>query len=123
MPDQGLNLFVPMHYPMQGDDNLQLEIFKNQQRLVLQGGIDESLAGLPHYEIYGQMLEVAFVESVATTRYGSPRRPPGFVDRLNHGLSEYLKISVDHIQRLRKAVKTCRKGDRKAIKFLRPRQR
>ena len=123
MPRQGLLLFVPAHYPLQGDDDLQSKIFKLQRQVVADQGLDESLAGLPRYKVYGQMLEIASVESTATARYASPRPPRGFVDRLEWGLSDHLGVEIDQIQRLRKAIAACRRGNRGKVACLQPRRR
>ena len=48
--------------------------------------LDTSLAGLPHHEVYGQMLEVEHLERTIRSR-SSARAPPGPAHRARADLS------------------------------------
>ena len=47
-------------------------------------GLDPSMAGLPRYEVYAQMLEVDLLEVSIRSRYERPRQPRGFITVMAH---------------------------------------
>jgi len=120
MPKHGLHLVLPIHYPLTGTDDLLKQIRQQQVELARELGLDTSMAGLPHYEAYGQMLEVHLMELTIRSRYGKPRRP-GLVTVMEAAMAETLNRSVDQVQKLRKAISACRAGKRSSVRWLRTR--
>jgi hypothetical protein len=122
IPKHGLHLVLPAHYPLTGTDNLLLQIQQQQVALAQEQGIDSSAAGLPHFGVYGHMLEVDLLEQTIRSRYGRPKSPPGLVTALEHSIAEAMELSVDQVQRLRKGISACRKGRRATVKWLKTSQ-
>jgi hypothetical protein len=123
LPAHGLHIFLPLHYPLQGDDDLHRQILQQQQLLVRDLGLHPSMAGLPHHKAYGQILEVIHWEQTVVDRHGRGSRPRDFMSQLELAMAETLGVGIDLIQKLRKAVACCRKGQRAAVKWLKPRNR
>ncbi len=121
MPKHGLHLVLPLHYPFAGTDDLLRQIRQQQVYLARDLGVDTSMAGLPHYEAYGQMLEVHLLELAIRSRYGKPGRRRGIVTVMEVAMAETLKRSVDQVQKLRKAISACRAGKRSSVRWLRTR--
>lgn len=120
MPKHGLHLVLPIHYPLTGTDDLLKQIRQQQVELARELGLDTSMAGLPHHEAYGQMLEVHLLELTIRSRYGKPRRP-GLVTVMEAAIAETLCRSVDQVKKLRKAISACRSGKRSSVSWLRSR--
>jgi hypothetical protein len=118
VPRHGLHLFLPLHYPLTGDDDLLGEILRLQQSSVEGLGLDTSLAGLPHHEAYSQILELVHLERAITSRFDG-RKPRGFISHLEEAIAESLGVSIAHVQRMRKAVARCRRGERSQVRWLR----
>ena len=118
MHKHGLHLVLPIHYPLTGTDDLLQQIRHQQAQLARENGLDPSIAGLPHFEVYGQMLEVDLLEMTIRSRYGSPGRRGGFVTAMEHTIAETLRISVSQVQRLRKGISACRRGKRSSVLWL-----
>ena len=73
-PRQGLHLYLPIHYPLTGDDELLARILQEQRALADQVGLPRSAAGLPHHRAYATILEVLHWERairVDSTRVGA----------------------------------------------------
>jgi hypothetical protein len=121
MPKHGLHLVLPIHYPLTSTDDLLTQIRQQQVCLAREQGLDTSMAGLPHHEVYGQMLEVHLLELTIRSRYTKPGRLRGFVTVMERVIAETLKLSRDHVQRLRKAISACRADKRSSVRRLRPR--
>ena len=120
MPEHGLHIVLPVHYPLTGNDDLLRQIRQQQVQLAERTGVDPSMAGLPHFAVYGQMFEVHFLESIIKSRYGGTGRRPGFVTVAEHVIAETLSISVNQVQKLRKGISACRRGHRSSVSWLRP---
>jgi hypothetical protein len=115
-PRHGIFLYIPLHYPLTGgNDRLLDQVLELQRSKVQELGIDTSSAGLPHYQIYGKLLELIHLEKAVVQRYG---QPPGLITVLEEALATSLDVGVNHIQRLRKGVARCRKGDRSKVDWL-----
>lgn len=118
MPKHGLHFVLPTHYPLTGTDDLLHQIQKQQANLAQEHGLDATLAGLPHFEAYGQMLEVDLLERTILSRYGKPKRPRGLVTVMERSIAEALGLSAHQVQKLRKGIVACRKGKRSTVKWL-----
>ena len=104
MPKHGLHLVLPLHYPLTGTDDLLHQIRQQQVSLAQAKGLSPSMAGLPHYEVYGQMLEVDFLEKTIRSRYGKPKSPRGLVTIMEYVIAETLGLSEHQVQKLRKGI-------------------
>jgi hypothetical protein len=118
LPQQGLHLFLPIHYPLTGDDDLLARILQEQRSLARQAGLPRSAAGLPHYRAYATILEVLHWERVITDRVGPARRPRGFVGLIKEAIAEALHITDHQVDKWRKAISTCRRGRRDSVTAL-----
>jgi hypothetical protein len=118
MPKHGLNLVLPIHYPLTGTDDLLRQIREQQISLARELNLDISMAGLPHYEAYAQMLQVHLLEITIRSRYGKAKRQQGLVTVMERVVAETLDRSVEQIQKLRKAISTCHAGKRSFVHWL-----
>jgi hypothetical protein len=118
MPKHGLHMVLPIHYPLTGTDDLLHQIREQQAHLAQEYGLDTSMAGLPHFEVYGQMLEVDLLEKTIRSRCGKPGRRRGLVTTMESVIAVTLGRSLAQIQKLRKGIAACRAGKRSQIKWL-----
>lgn len=121
MPRHGLHIVLPIHYALTGTDDLLAQIRQQQVSLARDLGLDTTVAGLPHYEAYGQMLEIQLLELTIRSRYGKPGRRRGLVTVMEAAMAETLGRSVDQVQKLRKAITACRAGRRSSVRWLKVR--
>ena len=120
LPRHGVHIILPLHYPLRGDDSLLRLITQQQQQQAKSVGLDSSLAGLPHHKAYAQMLNVMHVEQIVRKRYGQGKRPNAFVTRLEEAMGAMLGCRADYVQKLRKAISKCKRGERADVNWLRP---
>jgi hypothetical protein len=113
---------LPLHYPLQGDDNLLHQILDFQRQAARQLGLDESLAGLPHFQAYAGLFDVLHLERVIRSRF-TGSRPAGFVMALEQAIASALDCSLDSVQKSRKGISACLRGRRDRVAWLRPRNR
>lgn len=119
MPQHGVHMVLPTHYPMQGSDGILREIQRQQIELARQNGLDTSLAGLPHHKVYGEMLEVDHFERAVRSRYREKARQAGFVGFLEGALADHLDYTPSNVKRLRKGISACKRGKRETVYWLR----
>jgi hypothetical protein len=122
-PTHGIHIFLPLHYPLQGDDDLQRDILRYQQQLAADRGLNPSMAGLPHFAVYGQILRLIHLEKIIVQRYGQSPRPKAFMTRVEQAIGDVLRCSEDHVKKLRKGVSLCLRGRRTAVRWLRSARR
>ncbi|MFV1964007.1 MAG: hypothetical protein ACC628_01190 [Pirellulaceae bacterium] len=120
MPEHGLHIVLPIHYPLTGTDDLLRQIRQQQIELAKEANLDPSVAGLPHFEAYARIFDVDLFEKTIRSRYDKPGRNRGLVTVMEHAIAETLGISVNQVQKLRKAISACRRGKRSAVKWLKP---
>jgi hypothetical protein len=118
LPRQGLHLYLPIHYPLTGDDELLARIFREQRALADQVGLPCSTAGLPHHGAYATILEVIHWERAIRSRFGPGRCPRGSVGFFKEAIAETIEISVDQVEKWRKAISACRRGKRHQVPAL-----
>jgi hypothetical protein len=123
LPRHGVHLVLPLHYPLQGDDGLLRQVFALQQQFAREQGLDDSLAGLPHYKSYAGMFDVLHLERTVRSRLGANHPPRGFVSRMEEAIADTLGSSLEQVRKFRKAITACRKGHRARVAWLRRRQR
>lgn len=122
LPAHGVHLVLPLHYPLQGDDNLMRRVLEFQRQFARDQGLDESLAGLAHHRAYAEMFDLLHLERSIRSR-AAGHAPRGFVTRVEQALAAGLDISLDAVRQHRKAIAACRRGRRSQIRRLRPRTR
>ena len=115
LPQRGLHLYLPIHYPLTGDDDLLARILRDQQTLAAEVGLPRSAAGLPHYKAYATILEVIHWERVILSRFDSARPPRGSVGHIKDAIAKTLGISIDQVAKWRQAISSCRRGRRDAV--------
>jgi hypothetical protein len=118
MPKHGLHLVLPAHYPLTGTDDILRQIQQQQTQVAKEQGLAASAAGLHHYEVYGQMFDVDLLERTIYSRYGQQKPPRGFVTVMEYSIAETLGLSIHQVQKMRKGIARCRRGERSAIKWL-----
>jgi hypothetical protein len=101
-----------------GDDDLLARILQEQRSLAADAGINRTAAGLPHFKAYATIFEVLHGERVITGRYSRAIRPPGFVGLIKEAIAEALGITVDQVEKWRKAISACRRGRRDSVAAL-----
>jgi len=117
-PAHGIHIFVPLHYPMHGDDDLlgRVREFQKQQAATL--GLPPGLGGIAHHAQYSQMFRLIHLDQAVRGRFQG-RSPRGFVSALEAAAYCYLGISEASIRRLWTWIRKCRNGDRQSIAQLR----
>ncbi len=116
-PAHGVYVYVPVHYPLQGDDALQQQVTEFQRRQAVGLGIDPSFAGNTHHETYERMFRVLHLEGSVRRRFARP--PRGLAAGIEAASAAVLGLSTDRVGRLRKWVRACRAGKRSRVKALR----
>jgi hypothetical protein len=122
LPLHGVHLVLPLHYPLQGDDELLRQVLEMQRQSARTLGLDDSLAGLPHYKANAAMFDVIHLERVIRARCRPPY-PRGLVSRIEEAVAAELGSSLARVRKLRKAISACRQGRRASMQWLRPRNR
>lgn len=116
-PAHGVWVYVPVHYPLRGDDELQQRVVEYQRQQVAALGIDPSFAGNTHHETYDRVFRLLHLERAMRSRF--PTAPVGLVGRIETAATEVLGLSIERVQRLRKVISACRRGNRASVKELR----
>jgi hypothetical protein len=123
LPTPGVHLILPLHYPLQGDDDLLRQVLDFQRQGVRALGLDESLAGLPHHKGYASLFEVLHLERSVLGRLPGRRVPHGFATHVQGALAAGLAVSLAQVQKCRKAISACLRGQRGHVAWLHPRAR
>ena len=120
-PRHGVHIVVPICFPIQDNDDFINRIHIEQKALAKEKGIDADAAGLPHAEAYARILEIIHLERTITNRYGPARRVPGLVNIIKNAIAEALHLSVEQVEKWRKAISACRRGRRNSVPAFRTR--
>jgi hypothetical protein len=123
LPRHGVHLVLPLHHPLQGDDGLLRRVLDLQRRYAREQGLDDSLAGLPHYKAYAGMFDVLHLERTIRSRLRADHPRRGIVGRMEEAIAAVLGGSLDQVRKFRKAIAACRRGRRARVTWLRPRAR
>jgi hypothetical protein len=121
LPKHGIHVVLPLHYPIHGDDDLLRQIAAFQRMGARTLGLDESLAGLPHHEVYATMFDVVHLERSIRARLPDGKVPHGFVLHMTMAMAAEFQLRLDTVQKYRKAISACRSGRRSSVAWLRPR--
>jgi hypothetical protein len=113
-PTHGVQVLVPVHYPLQGDDHL-LRLIREQQRQQVEDlGLPAGLGGIRHHEQYAQMFRLLHLQQAVFSRFPNAR-PRGLVSAFEAAATEHLGLSAESVRRLRKWIATCLAGRRRTI--------
>jgi hypothetical protein len=118
-PRTGANLHIPTYYPVRGSDDIEAQILRIQSQAARDLGVDGSAVGLPRHEAYAQLLDVLHLERSIRARFPGPRAPRGLVNRIVAAVSDFLELEADRVQKYRKAIARCQRGDRAGVAILR----
>jgi hypothetical protein len=119
IPSQGIQNIVPSHFHLQGNDDLERTIVQQQQESMAENGIAIGFGVGGHHEAYWQILQVRHIETTVSRRYGNARRGSGLVVSMEVAIAAALSCSVPHVQRLRKGISRCLRGERASVSWLR----
>ena len=117
-PSHGVRIFLPLHYPLQGDDNLLRAIAAAQSAAARESGLPAGVGPVKHHQQHAQMFRLAHLELVLRGRFAG-KCPMGFVTALAGAAAEELGLSDEAVRRLRKWLVACRAGRRNGIPRLR----
>ncbi len=117
-PSHGVRIFLPLHYPLQGDDNLLRAIAAAQSAAALESGLPAGVGPVQHHQQHAQMFRLAHLELVLRCRFAG-KCPKGFVTALTGAAAEELELSGEAVRRLRNWIASCRAGRRDVIPRLR----
>jgi hypothetical protein len=123
MPEHGVHIVLPIHYPIQGDDDLLKQIHQSQQQRARELGLNESFSALRHYRAYSNMFDVLHLERAILSRTGESKPPFGFRLRVQQAIAGGLNLSTEAVQAYCKMIAACRKGNRSSIGRLNARTR
>lgn len=117
-PAHGIHIFIPLHYPLQGDDDLlgRVREFQRQQAETL--ALPPGFGGIAHHALYAQMFRLIYLDLAVRGRF-QHRGPRGIASALEAAAAPYLGRSGDSVHRLWKWIRTCRRGGRSTIRRLR----
>ena len=113
LPRQGLHLYLPIHYPLTGDDELLAPdppgaaMPGRRRRAPSLRGRAPPLQGVRHHPRSPPL--GAGHHGCASA---PARRPPGFVGLIKEAIAEELYLSVDQVDKWRRAISACRRGRR-----------
>lgn len=117
-PKHGVHIFLPMHYPLQGNDQLLRKIAQSQRQLAIQDDLPAGIAAIAHHELHAQMIRLSHLETTLRERFRD-KVPRGFVTIFRQVAANQLHVKESHIERLRKWIKACQNGKRNTISSLR----
>lgn len=116
-PRGGVRMHVPTGFPLEVDDKLHTQIAQAQRRETMRAELDASHAGTPHYVTYGRMFQLIHLERAVRSRFAIA--PVGLVGRIEEAAADVLGVSLERVQRLRKVISACQRGNRASVKELR----
>lgn len=116
-PAHGVHVFLPLHYPLQGDDDLLGRVREFQRQQALELGLPSAFAGVAHHAQYAQMFRLMHLDRAVRGRFGG-RPPRGIVSALEAAAS-HLGIGAESVRRLWKWIRICHRGGRQTIRRLR----
>ncbi len=117
-PVHGVHIFVPIHYPIQGDEDLIKRVREIQRAHTSDLGIDSGFAGIDHHAAYAQMFRMSHLERAIASRFRD-HRPRGFVGHVERAAVNVLRVKSDRVKRLRTGIAACLRGQRDQVSWLR----
>ncbi|MDB5311567.1 MAG: hypothetical protein JWO38_5769 [Gemmataceae bacterium] len=117
-PAHGVHLYVPIHYPLQGDDDLLRRVREFQRQQAIELGLAPGFGAIAHHAQYAQMFRLIHLDRAVRSRFAG-RIPRGLVSAIEAAAAASLGISGESVRRLRNWVRICRAGQRATISRLR----
>ncbi len=114
---RGVRVILPLHYPLQGTDDLLRQVADTQRRDAAQAGLPEGMFPVRHAEQHAQMFRLIHLELAVRSRFTGPA-PRGLATALNSCAADELGIDLSSARRLRLWISQCRDGRRATIKRL-----
>lgn len=116
-PVHGVHLFVPIHFPLQGDDDLLSRVREFQRQQATELGLAPGFGGVAHHAQYAQMFRLIHLDRTVRGRFGN-RPPRGIITALEAAAASFLGIGGESVHRLWKWIRACKHGDRQTIRKL-----
>ena len=113
-PTHGVRITLPLHYPLQGDDDLLRQIKEYQQQAMKDQGLPTHLAAIGNHDQFAQFFRLIRVETTLRSRWAE-KAPPHAVGLIESAAAKVLKRTPDTIHRMRKRIATLRSGKRKVL--------
>jgi hypothetical protein len=120
-PPNGVFLYVPLHFPLTGHDDILHRIQQHQRDLAAKVGIDPSAVGLRNYKAYAQIFEIVHWERVIRARSERLGHKKTLVVPMEKAIAKHLGISTNQVRKLRKTISACRRGMRQQVAALQTR--
>jgi len=113
-PKHCIHHSIPLHYPLQNNDDLLREIQEMQAQEMIKLKIPSDLAGLRNYKQYANLFRIIHCEHIFRSRWGG-NLPHRAVSLLENAATAYLDLSLDSIQLQRKWITSLQSGKRKML--------
>jgi hypothetical protein len=118
-PAHGIHLFIPIHYPMKGNDDLLGQVREYQRQKAIELGLPPGFGSISHHAQYAKIFQLIHLDLAVRSRFRD-RPPRGFVSALEAAATFCTGIeSQESVRRLWKWIRACRRGDRRTIPQLR----
>lgn len=119
LPEHGIHLVIPLHYPLAGDDAILARVRELQRGQAASLGLDEGFGGIAHIDQYAQMFQLIHLERSIRSRFPTPP-PRGLITAIESAACEHLGIeNARSVRRLQDWIRRCRAGERNQIPRLR----
>lgn len=113
-PAHGIRIVVPLHYPLQGDDDLLRQVKLFQEQAVKDSGLPDGLAGVERHGQFAQLFRLVRLEAALRSRWPVPP-PRGAVGQIERAAAEVLGVGLETVGRMRKWVAGLRSGTLKTL--------
>jgi hypothetical protein len=108
-PRHGVRVFVPLHYPLQGDDDLLRTVKEAQRRAAADLGLPAHAAAVAHVGQFAQILRLDLLETTLRGRW--PAEPPrGWSALVGRAGAEALGVTEASVRRLRTDIRKLLSG-------------
>ena len=92
-PTHGVRITLPLHYPLQGDDDLLRQIKEYQQQAMKDQGLPTHLAAIGNHEQFAQFFRVIHVETTLRSRWAE-KAPPHAVGLIESAAAKVLEARI-----------------------------
>jgi hypothetical protein len=102
-PTHGIRITLPLHYPLQGDDELLKQVKEFQQDAMIALGLPKHLAAIRNHQQFAQIFRLIRVETTLRSRWAkkAPRHAVGLIET---AAAVELKISPETVRKMRKLI-------------------
>lgn len=115
-PEKGLYLFIPIAYPVTGNDDLLSMISQKQVELAQNYEVDERLAKIRAHRSFSKAFEIDFLEKAIRSRF--MQEPWGLVSVIQASVSEAIQQKESHVKQLRTEIAARKNGRPKNVRVL-----